>query len=68
MSREDTTLIADIDTTEAELASLVEELWTAGIVTDDDAAEFSHRVETIAAELRACVEYAENGPLADDEN
>ena len=68
MSREDTTVLADIDRTETELAALVEELWTDGIVTDDDAAEFSHRVETIAAELRACVEYAADGPLADDEN
>ncbi|MFC5973888.1 hypothetical protein ACFPYI_21400 [Halomarina salina] len=68
MSREDTTLLDDIDRTETELESLVEELWTGGIVTDDDAAEFSHRVETIAAELRACVEYAEDGPLANDEN
>ena len=68
MSRDDTTVLADIDRTESDLETLVDELWTEGIVTDDDASEFSHRVEMIAAELRACVEYAGEGPLADDAN
>jgi hypothetical protein len=68
MSREDTTVLTDIDRTETELESLVDDLCTQGVVTDDDAEEFAHRVETIAAELRACVEYADDGPLADDEN
>lgn len=66
MSRDTTDVLTDIDQTETDLETLVDELWADGTVTDDDADEFSHRVKTIAAELRACVEYAEDGPLADE--
>jgi hypothetical protein len=68
MSRDDTAVLADIERTEADLEALVDELWTEGVITDDDAVEFEHRLETLAAELRACVEYAGDGPLADDAN
>lgn len=68
MSRDDTALLADIDRTETDLETLVDELWTDGVVTDDDAAEFEHRLATLAAELRACVEHDGDGPLTGDAN
>ena len=65
MTRTAPDVTAAIDTTEADLSTLVEGLRTDGVITDDDASEFQHRVETIGAELRACVEYAETGPLSE---
>lgn len=59
--------LAAIDRTESGLNTIVNDLWTDGVVTDDDAAEFFHRVETIAAELRACIEYTDSGPFTDHE-
>lgn len=58
---------ATIDRTEADLIDIVEALRTDGTITDDDADEFRHRARTIGAELRACVQYADDGPLAQDD-
>lgn len=56
---------ATIDRTEADLLAIIESLRTDGTITDDDADEFRHRARTIGAELRACVQYADDGPLSE---
>lgn len=61
--------LAVIDRAETELRTLVDGLRSDDVITDDDAAEFDRRAETIGAELRACVECATAGPFdgGDDE-
>lgn len=43
-----------IDRTESDLATLVADLRSEGAITDDDAAEFRHRIATLAADLDGC--------------
>lgn len=67
MTDDPTDATTTIDRTEADLIDIVEALRTDGTITDDDADEFRHRARTIGAELRACVQYADDGPLAQDD-
>lgn len=67
MTDDPTDATTTIDRTEADLIEIVERLQTDGTITDDDADEFRHRARTIGAELRACVQYADDGPLSTDE-
>lgn len=43
-----------IDRTESDLAAVVADLRADGAITADDAAEFRHRIETLAADLDGC--------------
>ncbi|MFC7157924.1 hypothetical protein ACFQPA_21555 [Halomarina halobia] len=44
--------IIELNFAEEQLAGLVSGLQTRGLVTEDDAAEFSNRVQTLTDELR----------------
>ncbi|MFC5973265.1 hypothetical protein ACFPYI_18195 [Halomarina salina] len=58
--------IETIDELNTNLASLIDDLSGAGVVTGDDATEFRYRADMLAAELTACVEHADTGPLGGD--
>lgn len=65
MSEDPADVLADIDRTTTDLQDVIDDLWTDGVITDDDAREFGYRAEMLGAELRACVEYATDGPLSE---
>ncbi|WP_254538856.1 hypothetical protein [Halomarina litorea] len=65
MSEDPTDVLAAVDRTTTDLHDVIDDLWSDGVITDGDAAEFSNRAAIIGAELRTCVEFAEDGPLSE---
>jgi hypothetical protein len=62
-------LVAAVEQNETDLQDLIDGLRERGTITESDATEFTYRAEIIAAELRACVEFAADDPPSeyDDE-
>lgn len=65
-SEDPSDVLADIDRTTTDLHDAVGDLWTGGVITGGDAEAFTHQVETLSAELRACVGDAVDGPRGAD--